>query len=68
MVNTDSIGKSEKMAISIAELATVMGIGLNKAYALANEPGFPTINVGRKRVIPVDQLKAWMAKQTKQEE
>ena len=54
----------EKLAISLNELAKVMGIGLNRARDMVNTPGFPVIRFGKRILIPVEPLKAWMAKQS----
>ena len=51
---------NQKMAYSITEMAAVLGIGRNKAHDLANEPGFPIISLGRRKVIPVKALGEWL--------
>ena len=54
----------EKLAYSVPELATVLGIGRNVAYELVQRADFPAIRLGEKRiVIPVDGLKSWLDKQ-----
>lgn len=55
--------KTEKLALSVDEFAVSLGIGRNKAYEMTQEPGFPTVKLGRRIVIPVEPLKAWLAKQ-----
>lgn len=47
----------EKTTISVAELSIQMGISLPKAYELVKQPGFPTIRVGARILIPVDAFK-----------
>ena len=44
----------EKTTMSVQELAAQMGISLPKAYELVKEPGFPTINIGTRIVIPIE--------------
>ncbi|MBR1436744.1 MAG: helix-turn-helix domain-containing protein [Bacteroidales bacterium] len=51
-------------AISVHELAEQMGISLPKAYELANRPDFPSIRVGTRILIPVDELRLWLAKES----
>lgn len=55
----------EKLAISIEEFANATGIGRSKAFELARQPGFPVVRLGRRIVIPVDALKAWLEEQAK---
>lgn len=50
----------EKVAISVQELADKMGISIQTAYGLVKEPGFPAIHVGRRILVPVEQLREWI--------
>ena len=43
----------EKTTISVQELSAQMGISLQKAYELVKSPGFPTIRVGTRILVPV---------------
>ena len=52
----------EKKTMSVAELAVQMGISLPKAYELAKKPGFPTIRVGTRILIPTEGFSAWLKK------
>lgn len=36
----------EKTTMSVAELATMLGISMPKAYELVKQPGFPVIHIG----------------------
>jgi len=54
----------EKITMTVAELATLMGLSKPKAYELAAQQGFPCIQVGRRRIIPVNAFKRWMDEQT----
>ena len=44
----------EKTTMSVQELSAQMGISLPKAYELVKSPGFPTIQIGTRILIPVD--------------
>ena len=46
--------------MSVQELSTHMGISLPKAYELVKEPGFPTLRIGTRILIPVEGFKAWL--------
>lgn len=50
----------EKLTISVTELGKMLGIGRNGAYALVHRQGFPVIRLGKRIVIPLDALRAWL--------
>ncbi|MBQ9064533.1 MAG: helix-turn-helix domain-containing protein [Blautia sp.] len=50
----------EQTTMSVQELSAQMGISLPKAYALVNEPGFPTTKVGARILIPVEAFREWL--------
>ncbi len=50
----------EKTTISVQELSAQMGISLPKAYELTRTPGFPTIRIGTRILIPIDAYKEWL--------
>lgn len=52
-----------KGCLTVDELAKYLSCGRSKAYELANRPDFPAIRLGRKIVIPVDSLQAWIERQ-----
>ncbi len=52
----------EKATMSVQELSAQMGISLPKAYSLVKTPGFPTIRVGSRILIPIDAYREWLVK------
>lgn len=50
----------EKLTYSVKEMATVLGIGVNKAYELTFIEGFPVIKVGAKKIVPKAALEKWL--------
>lgn len=50
----------DKSACSVQELANELGIGLNSAYKLTREPGFPVVRIGRRKLILTAELGRWM--------
>lgn len=54
----------EKSTMSVQELSAHMGISLPKAYELVKEPGFPTIRIGARILIPVDGFKTWLKEES----
>ena len=41
-------------------LAKVLGVGVSSAYELMHEKGFPSIRIGKRFIVPRDDLKRWM--------
>ena len=52
----------ERTTMSVQELSAQMGISLPKAYALVKTPGFPTLRIGTRILIPIDAYKDWLMK------
>ena len=50
----------DKSTMSVQELSAQLGISLAKAYELARTPGFPTLRIGKRILIPVDAYKNWL--------
>jgi len=49
--------------MSVQELSAQMGISLPKAYELVKTPGFPTLRIGTRILIPIDAYKKWLTEQ-----
>ena len=54
----------ERTTVSVQELSAQMGISLPKAYELVKTPGFPTLRIGTRILIPIDAYKEWLMKQS----
>lgn len=54
--------------MSVKELAQVLGISAPKAYDMTHIEGFPVLTVGKRRIIPIEAFKAWLAQQTGRKE
>ena len=52
----------ERTTMSVQELSSQMGISLPKAYELVKTPGFPTLRIGTRILIPIDAYKEWLMK------
>ncbi len=50
----------EKTTMSVQELSAQMGISLPKAYELVRSPGFPSIRIGTRILIPIDAFREWL--------
>ena len=57
----------EKRTINVNELAKLLGISIPTAYRLANDPTFPSIKIGTRVLIPIDELEEWIKKQARKE-
>ena len=58
----------EKTTMSVQELSTQMGISLPKAYELVKTPGFPSIRIGTRILIPIDAFREWRVITSNKEE
>lgn len=50
----------QKMTLTVKEMAELVGVLLPQAYKLTERSDFPLVRIGRKKLIPVDELKRWM--------
>ena len=50
----------ERLLLRPAEAADVLGVGRSKVYELIAEGAIPTVKVGSRTRIPVDDLRAWI--------
>jgi len=60
----ENICTQPRLTLNVAELAYVLGIGMNNAYELVHSQGFPAIKIGRRIVIPIKALESWLYKAT----
>lgn len=51
---------AEKLALSVTEAAEALSISRRSLYNLIKSDGFPVLELGGRRVIPVDLLQEWM--------
>ena len=58
----------EKTTMSVSELAAQLGVSLPKAYELVKTPGFPTIHIGSRILIPIDAFREWLVINSNNEE
>ena len=52
------------ITLSANQVAQVLGISRANAYTLMHSKGFPTIQIGKRMVVPKNKLIEWMEKQT----
>ena len=46
-------------------VAQVLGVSISSAYELLNDPGFPTLRVGSRMVVPKEKFIQWVEEHTK---
>ena len=52
------------LSLNADQLAAVLGISRANAYQLMHQYGFPTLQIGKRLVVPKDKLIRWMDKNT----
>ena len=55
---------TEKLTITVGEMASMLGISAPLAYELIKREGFPVVRVSQRRIIiPMEALKRWLNEQ-----
>lgn len=65
-MNTSSIKNYDELPLFLnAQLVSrVLGIVPSSAYELLHEGGFPSLRIGSRLVVPKEQFKLWVERQT----
>ena len=50
--------------LNAATVAKVLGIAPSSAYELLHEDGFPSLRIGSRLVVPKEQFRLWVERQT----
>ena len=58
----------ERIAISVAEAAEMLGLSAKSVYALVHSEGFPAFRVGGRTIISKEGLREWVAKRAAETE
>lgn len=64
MTNTYTAIDQLPITLCAEDVAQVLGISRAGAYTLMHSKGFPTIQIGKRMVVPKDKLLAWMEEQS----
>ena len=51
--------------LNAEQVAAVLGIAPSSAYELMHQPDFPTLRIGKRIVVPKEELRKWIAAHTK---
>ena len=52
------------ITLSANQVAQVLGLSRANAYTLMHSKGFPTIQIGKRMVVPKNKLIEWIERQT----
>ncbi len=61
-VMEDRKDKKDPLAVSVDDAVDMSGLGRSTIYAALSAGDLPSLKVGRRRLIPVVGLKAWLAR------
>ena len=50
--------------LNAGTVAKVLGVSPSSAYELMHEPGFPTLRIGNRMVVPKEQFVQWVSAHT----
>ena len=64
MTNTYTSIDQLPITLCAEDVAQVLGISRAGAYTLMHSKDFPTIQIGKRMVVPKDKLLAWMEEQS----
>lgn len=67
-LNDERKNKQRRDALTIEGLAEALHISKSSAYQLARSYGFPKLHIGKRIIIPIDDLKAWMSSKVESQE
>ncbi len=52
-----------RLGMTVKELAGALGIGYGAALRLTRQSGFPTVRIGKRAIVPIEQLKSWLERE-----
>ena len=64
MTNTYTSMEELPVTLNAQEVAAVLGISRANAYCLMHSRGFPTLQIGKRMVVPKDKLIDWIDQKT----
>ena len=54
------------LSLSAMDVAEVLGLSRAGAYNLLDKQGFPTLKVGKRKIVPCDKFLDWMEQHTEE--
>ncbi len=65
MTNTYTSMEELPVTLNAQDVAAVLGISRANAYCLMHSRGFPTLQIGKRMVVPKDKLIDWIDRKSK---
>ncbi len=62
--NAGHVIKPVEIVLNAKELAAFLHVSLAHAYNLLNAADFPTLHIGKRKFVTMENLRKWMEKQT----
>ena len=53
------------LLLNVKQLADLLGVSDSSVYELIQEDGFPSLRIGKRIVIPKEELRKWISAHTK---
>ena len=53
------------LLLNTTQLADLLGVSHSSVYELIQEPSFPSLRIGKRIVIPKEELRQWISNNTK---
>ena len=54
------------LLLNVKQLADLLGVSESSVYELIQEDGFPSLRIGKRIVIPKEELREWISARTKE--
>ena len=54
------------LLLNVKQLADLLGVSDSSVYELTQEDGFPSLRIGKRIVIPKEELREWISTRTKE--
>lgn len=54
------------LLLNVKQLADLLGVSNSSVYELIQEDGFPSLRIGKRIVIPKEELREWISACTKE--
>ncbi|WP_370812737.1 helix-turn-helix domain-containing protein [Butyricicoccus pullicaecorum] len=54
------------LLLNVKQLADLLGVSDSSVYELIQEGGFPSLRIGKRIVIPKEELREWISARTKE--
>lgn len=53
------------LLLNVKQLADLLGVSYSSAYELIQEDDFPSLHIGKRIVVPKEELRKWISAHTK---